>query len=409
MKIAIIGGGAAGMMAAITASESGADVTIYEHMARVGKKILVTGSGKCNIANEDTDLVHYHSSDDNLSLVKNVFSHVSPASMLAGFTELGLVTKNKRGYIYPFSEQASSVLDILRFAIRDRNIRVIVEAKVTSVDSLVIGGFTVNTTDGSDETFDRIIIAAGSCANKKTGSDGSGYEIAKAFGHSIVKPLPALTYLECKENYYSSVAGIRTSAKVTICGQSEEGQLQFTKTGISGINVFNLSYLAAKSLDNGEDVSAFIDFMPDMETENFRDLMYKRVRDYKERPLEELFIGILNKNLGHLIIKESGIFAKFSDLCSELTVEDIKRIVQKTKNFEVKVKACGGFDNSQVICGGVDTTEVNDKLESLKTPGVYFAGEILDVNGDCGGYNLTFAFCSGIYAGLCAANEHDKN
>lgn len=409
MKIAVIGGGAAGMMAAITAREYGAEVTIYEHMPRLGKKILLTGSGKCNISNEDTDLIHYHSTDENLTLVKNVFSHVSPQNMLDKLNELGLIYKSKRGYIYPYSEQASSVLDVLRFAVRDKDINVFTE---TDIKELVVKeGLkpAIRISDNSTYSFDKIIIATGSCAYKKTGSDGSGYELSRKIGHKIIKPISALTYLECEENFFASVAGIRTAAKVTLEGKSETGELQLTKTGISGINVFNLSYLAAKSLDKGKKVSAVIDFWPDIESDDLNSLLISRCRNNKSKTLEELFTGIFHKNLGLLIIKESGICRKHNDLIYELSKEEIGKISHKIKNFEVTVKGCGGFDNSQVICGGIDTLQINEQLESKLNTGVFFAGEIIDVNGDCGGYNLTFAFASGMYAAMCAVGKNDKN
>lgn len=409
MNIGIIGGGAAGMMAAITASQGGADVTIIEHMPRIGKKILLTGSGKCNISNDDMDLCHFHSSNDNNNLVNSVFSAVSPESMLEQLVEMGLMMKNKNGYLYPYSDQASSVLDVLRFCLRDRNIEVFIETEVKRIVPKN-GGFVLErTSDFPNLFFDKIIICTGSAAYRNTGSDGSGYKLCKNLGHNIIKPLSALTYLNCKETFFSSIAGIRTIARVEVCGKSETGELQITKTGISGIPVFNLSYLASKALDAGEKVYASVDFMPGESVEDFEQIMNNRIKAFSSRPLEELFIGIFHKNLGNCIIKESGIRHKLTDLCSSLSEEEIRSICLKVKKFVVSVEECGSFDNSQVLCGGVDTLEVSDTLESKIHNGLYFAGEVLDINGDCGGYNLTWAFCSGIAAARFALVENDKN
>lgn len=409
MKIAVIGAGAAGMIAAVTAKSKGAEVTIYEHMPRIGKKLLLTGSGKCNISNDDMDLSHYHSEDESLHLVKNVFAHVSKEDVIKTFENLGLITKNKRGYIYPFSEQASSVLDVLRFSLRDSLVEVITDVDISSIDINDNGQFLIMSSLSASDCYDKIIIATGSCAYRQTGSDGSGYNFAKRFGHSIVKPLPALTPLICEGDFFASVAGIRTYAKVTICDISETGELQLTKTGISGINVFNLSYLAAKALDKGENVFADIDFLPDINSDDLKELMKRRIRENPSRTIEELFIGILHKNLGIVLIKKSDVYHKLNDRVSNLSEKEILSVCDTVKCFKIPVYKCSGFDNSQVVCGGVNCLEINDNLESKKTPGVYFAGEVLDVNGDCGGYNLTFAFASGIYAALCASKQDDKN
>ena len=401
MKIAVIGGGAAGMLAAIQIAKSKNEAVILEHTKRLGKKLLLTGSGKCNISNEDMSLSHYHGHDSSLKLVKDVLKAVSPNEVLDILKDLGLVTRNKNGYIYPFSEQAASVLDILRFAVRDYGVKVIDDFEPESIKRKANSGFVVKS--GNKELiFDKIIIAAGSSAAPKTGSDGTGYKLAEELGHHVFKPLCALTNLECTESFFPSIAGIRCHAKVTIAGREETGELQLTKNGISGINVFNLSYLAAEAMDKGEKTAATIDFMPELDGDELRNLLLKKRDDFSDRPLEEFFAGILNKNLGMCIIKQTGISVKLTDAVNKLTDKDIKRLSEKLKNFTVSVKAAGDFDRCQCVYGGVDTNEVTELLESKKNPGIYFAGEILDVNGDCGGYNLTFAFASGILAARAA-------
>ena len=395
------------MAAAITASDNGGNVTLFEHMPRIGKKLLMTGSGKCNISNEDMDLCHFHSADCELTLVKSVFSKISATEMLDFLSHLGLLTRNRNGYIYPYSEQASQVLDVLRFSLRDRNIRTCTECEIKGISSNK-GRLAVEFENDKSENFDKIIIATGSCAYKSTGSDGSGFALCSELGHHVVKPLPALTYLAVEDKFIVSLAGIRTHAKVSICGSSETGELQLTKNGISGIPVFNLSFRASKRLDLGEKVIAEVDFLPEISEDSLRLELTKRCKMLSVRPVEELLVGILHKNLCNVIMKESSLRHELSQKCCLLSEEEIGAIAGKIKHFMFRIKANGGFDNSQVVAGGVDTTEITDCLESKRVSNLYLAGEVLDVNGDCGGYNLTWAFCSGIVAANAATGKYES-
>ena len=399
MKIGIIGGGASGMLAAIAAAKVGAKVTIIEHMPRIGKKLLLTGSGKCNISNEDMDISHFHGND--LTLLKEVFKECPVDKTLSFLEELGLYLKNRNGYLYPYSEQASAVLDVLRFALRDLGVEIIPQIEISEIAKQK--NFVVYTNEGQFN-FDKLILCCGSKSYASTGSDGSGYTLAKKFGHNIIKPLSALTFLNCKENFYSSIAGIRTKANVSVIADNkmladETGELQITKTGISGIPVFNISFLVAKSLDSGHRLKAIIDFLPDVSVNEIDQMLETRIKSFPNRTLEELFTGILHKNLGNLIIKRCDVklSMKFNEIAKNK--ELLAKIIEMTKSFDTVIESTGGFDNSQVLSGGVDTTQVKSNLESKLVDGLYFAGEILDINGDCGGYNLTWAFTSGIVAG----------
>ena len=415
MNIAVIGGGASGMIAAITAADAGAEVTIFEHMPRMGRKILLTGSGKCNISNIDMDLSHFHGS--NPDVIHKVLDKCGSAETLAFLETLGLYVKERKGYLYPYSEQASAVVDVLRFAIRDRGIDVHtdtdirrIEKQKMSNDRILEDRFVITTGNGT-LSFDRIILCCGSCANRNTGSDGSGYELAKSLGHTVLKPLPALTYLTCEEDFYPSIAGIRTRAKISIFEKDagdpqkllgcEEGELQLTKTGISGVCVFNLSYLAVRSLDRKCRVKAEIDLLPDISSQDIAGFMKKRIENIADRTLEELFIGLLAKPLGILICKRCGLDLRRS--CADLEGIEIESICKTVKCFETFIKGSGDMESSQVAQGGVSLSEVRDTLESRLVSGLYFAGEILDVNGDCGGYNLQWAASSGMVAGREAA------
>ena len=411
MNIAVIGGGASGMIAAITASDLGASVTIFEHMPRMGRKLLLTGSGKCNISNTDMNISHFHGQDTEL--IRKVLEKCPQSETLGFFEKLGLLTKERKGYLYPYCEQASAVVDVLRFAIRDRDIDVLTDTDIKKIEKLKQSNdrtledkFVISTSAGR-YNYDRVILCCGSSANRNTGSDGSGYELAKSFGHSIIKPLPALTSLVCEDEFYPSIAGIRTAARISLYDRkgkdpytllgSEAGELQLTKTGISGVAVFNLSYMAVRSLSEGRSVKAVIDLLPDVSEEETIALMKKRIADIGERTLEELFIGLLAKPLGILICKRCVLDLKKK--CADLSDDSIVSLCRMIKNFDTTVKGSGDMDNSQVAQGGVKLTEIRDTLESRVTSGLFFAGEILDVNGDCGGYNLQWAASSGIVAG----------
>ena len=400
MKIAIVGGGASGMIAAIVAKRSGAEVSVFEHMHRIGKKLLLTGNGKCNISNTDMDIRHFHGGRSDV--ISAVLDSGTPADTRAFFESLGLFMRDRNGYLYPYSEQASAVLDVLRFAIRDTGIDVYTDTDVKISENA--GHFVIATSGGRFE-FDKVILCCGSCVARNTGSDGSGYDIAKKLGHSIIKPLPALTHLLCEEDFFTSIAGIRINSNVriyrvdndntTLLGE-ENGQVQLTKTGISGIPVFNLSYLATRSIDEGERIKAELDFIPDIAADDIREYMMKRKDELSDRTIEEFFIGLLPKPLGICICKR--VHLSLGDKVSSISDESIESLCRLTKNFDVYVRGHGDFDWAQVASGGVNLNEVTEKLESRIVPGLYFAGEILDVNGDCGGYNLQWAASSAMTA-----------
>ena len=418
MNTAIIGGGASGMIAAIVSAQNNDEVTIFEHMPRMGKKLLLTGSGKCNISNTDMDISHFHGSDE--ALIASVLEKCPPQITQAFFERLGLMFKERKGGLYPYCEQSSAVLDVLRFAIRDMGIDVLVDTDVRAVSEVVMesgsGRFAV-VTDQGRYTFDKVIICAGSAACRNTGSDGSGYELAKSFGHTIVKPLPALTHLDCEEGFFPSIAGIRTRAKISVYSRtpgkserellgSETGELQLTKSGISGIPVFDLSYLAVRSLFEGKSVKATIDLLPEISEDDISGFIADRAARNPDRLADELLIGVLAKPLGICICRRCQIGSK--TLCMELNEMHRDELGKMIKKFEVTVTGSGGFDVSQVLQGGVSLSEVSPNLESRLVPGVFFAGEILDVNGDCGGYNLQWAASSAMVA-AGFRNKHGDN
>lgn len=399
IKITIIGAGASGMMAAITAAEKGAYVTLIEHNDRVGKKILLTGNGRCNITNMNQSENCYRS--DNTGFQRHIIDSFNADETLSFFGKLGIYPKIKNGYVYPNSEQASAVLDVLRMELKKLKINIMAGTNVISINKTK-SSFIIKT-DSGEILSDKLIMAAGSKAYSKTGSDGSGYELSKRLGHNIIKPLPALVQLRC-EGSFKSIAGVRCEAKLClICNgrniASDQGELQITDYGISGIPTFQISRYAVRLLDSGNEVFVNIDLFPNMDREKFAEFMFKRVNNNLHKSLEELLIGLINKKLIAVIIKKAHLSLSFK--CSELNNMHITKLCDAIKGFKVKLNGFNSFDSAQVCSGGVDTKEVDNKtLESKLVKGLYFAGEILDVDGICGGYNLQWAWSSGAAAGL---------
>lgn len=400
-KIAVIGGGAAGMMAAITAASASAKnhVVIYEGNERVGKKILMTGNGKCNFSNLHLNPTCYHGSGAETAL--SLFEQFGPRETVTFFQGLGMLVKEKNGYLYPASEQASTVLDVLRMQIKDMQIEVETSVKIQSIQQGKDGRFLLT---AKDKTYraDKVILASGGKAAAKTGSDGSGFLIAHSLGHHIADCVPALVQLRCGQEYMKAVAGVRCDANVSlrIDGKqagSERGELQFTEYGISGIVVFQLSRTAAYACKQKKNVAVVLDLLPDYDEEAVEGLKAQRKLLFSGRTAEEMFIGILHKKLMLQLLKLAGI--KAGQPAEEISKESIDTFFRLCKEWELTVTGPNSFEQAQVCAGGIDMKEVTVHLESKKVKGLYFAGEVLDVDGKCGGYNLQWAWTSGYIAG----------
>lgn len=406
-QIFIIGGGAAGMMAAITAAREGADVTLLEHNDRIGKKILSTGNGRCNFTNVNQSSKYYRS--DNKGFAWKAIEHYPVNQTIAFFEELGIYAKNKNGGLYPFSEQASAVLDVLRMEVERLKINVCTEENVVD---LKVGkkGFQIICKNHSYKA-DAVILATGSKAAPKLGSDGSGYTLAKKLGHSMIPVVPALVQLKCKENFYKALAGVRLQGKVHLLVNGKEvasdtGEIQLTAYGISGIPVFQVSRYASRAIYEKKHVEAVLDFMPELSEKEFYDFVQKRIEARPEKSMEDFFTGVLNKKVSQVILKIANI--RNNQKAGTLDKAEITRIIKAVKEFRTEVTEANSFDQAQICAGGINTKEVSpETMESLLVKGLYFAGEILDVDGICGGYNLQWAWSSGYLAGKGAA--HAKN
>lgn len=380
MKIIIIGSGASGLAAGISLLRCGYDVTILERNNISGKKLLLTGAGRCNFFNSDQNIVHYHSSDKDI-LAKIITS--DNIHLVEDFiTSLGIIPKVKDGYYYPFANQAYNMKELLERTYLDLGGKIkynyLVE-KIEKKNSL----FLVNDTISCD----KLILATGSKAYKMTGSDGIGYQLAKKFNHHIVKVLPSLTSLITREKI--NLKGVRVDTKVTLYEdgvkvREELGQVQFTDYGLSGICIFNLSYYAVKGLNKNKKEVITIDLMPFMDKVSF-----------KNKKVYDLLLGFLpNKMIDYIL--------KTLDISKDVYYEDLsndkkQELTKILKEMEFNITSYKEFDFSQVCSGGVSLREINPlTMESIFVKNLYIIGELLDVNGDCGGYNLTFAFLTGI-------------
>lgn len=394
------------MMAAILAARNGADVTILEGNDRVGKKILSTGNGRCNLGNVNFRPEMY--STRNPEKLKGWLEQFDTNDITEFFEVLGLLTKQKNDGLYPVSEQASSVLDALRFELeREPGIRIRTGCKVERIRRDEERKRILLWSGGESFSFDRVILTCGGRAAPKTGSDGSGYRLAEMLGHSLVPVVPALVQLKCREEWFKSVAGVRAEAEIVLedpkAGTvAERGELQLVDYGISGIPVFQMSGRVNYILREKKEVELKIDFLPDHTKEDFTEkLIRARMPIESCSTVEEYFTGVLNRKLMTLLIKLAGL--KPTEPAVDAKTEKIRRVYELCRELKVHVTDSNSFEHAQVCAGGVPLDELTEKLESRKVPGVFFAGEILDVDGRCGGYNLQWAWCSGWLAGVFAA------
>lgn len=401
--VIVIGGGASGLVAAITAARNGAKVTIIEKNDRLGRKILSTGNGRCNLTNEYMTASCFRG--DDVTIVSHVLQQFGYEDTIRFFEELGVLLRNRQGYIYPISDQASTICDALEQEVKIQNIHLALGQTVTRVTKKA-KGFAIKTEQAAF-TADAVILATGGKAAPKLGSDGSGYEMAKSFGHHLAPVLPALVQLKCKGNFFKQVAGVRAQAKVTLCldGQpmaSDIGELQLTNYGISGIPVFQISRFAARGLYDRKPVTAEIDFMPHMSDTEFQHFMEKRLSIHGHKNAEHFFLGMFHQKIIRLLLHTAGIHD--SKCMNDVEQEKTEKIITLCKHFKIEVEACNGFEQAQVCAGGIRTTEIHiDSLESLCAEDLYLVGELLDIDGICGGYNLQWAWATGYIAGAHAA------
>lgn len=405
-EIIIVGGGASGMMTAIFTAREGYKTTIIEHKDKLGKKLLATGNGKCNYTNLVQGTDKYHS--DEISFPQKALELFTVDDTIEFFCKLGIYPKERNGYLYPYSEQASSVLSVLEMELKRLKVTIRLSEHVESIKK-VKDKFNIHTNQGK-LVSDIVILAAGGCASPNLGSDGSGYQLAKTFGHHIIKPLPALVQLVSKDKFLKTIQGVRCNGLLQVFSNGkviakEQGELLFANYGISGIPVLQISRFVSKELDKNRKVEIEIDFIPELTGREVSEMVTERIKSNGEKTLEEMMIGLLNHKLSFVLLKEGKL--NIEKFCRDVSKEEINRLVDKIKGFRMNITGTNAFEQAQVSCGGVDTREVSgDTLESKLVKGLYFTGEILDVDGTCGGYNLQWAWSSGVAASKGITNKN---
>ena len=398
MKIGIIGGGASGMAAAIWAARSGNEVLLFERQSRVGRKLLATGNGRCNLSNTNLDFSNYHGEDPDFA--KFALDSFPVSKTLRWFDSLGLYTVTERsGRVYPYSDQANSVVDVLRFALQQENVQILTDFEVTKARKTA-DGFLVESRD-SQILCDKLIIACGGLAGTKLGGTMSGYQLLRSFGHHATKLRPALVQIKSSWQGCASLKGVRANCHAAIYHNGElysesTGELQFTQYGLSGPVIFEISRDVCQGA--GEWVCK-LDFIPDYSADNLEYIL--ECRRKKALPVEDFLTGILHNRLGRVLTQAAQI--RGNRPASELTDAEIRDLCGIIKGFEVPLTETLGMDSAQVTAGGILTSEFDpETMESRLVSGLYACGEVLDIDGDCGGYNLQWAWSSGALAGTNA-------
>ena len=390
MNIAIIGGGPAGFTAAITLARKKYNVTILEKNSSVLKKLLLTGNGKCNYFNNVQSVDKYHSSSD----IKNIITKENIDKVNNFWNELGIIPIVKNGYFYPFSESSSSMKSALVNMALSLGVNIVVDREIIGIDE--INGRVKVTAKSVSEIYDKVIIATGSLAYPKTGSTGFGYEVAKRYGINVVDVNPSLVQLITDTGMESKWKGIRSHVKVKYKNHIEEGEIQLTDYGVSGICIFNISRDISINLHNSKYEVIEINFVPWV-LSDLKEFLDERNKLLTNRNITELCDAFINYKLLFAICSKLKIDT--NKTWDDLSGDEKNKLCNNLTNMQVRVVGTKGYDFAQVCSGGIDLRDLDSDLASKNNPNLYFVGEVLDLDGDCGGYNLTIAILSGILVG----------
>lgn len=402
MVIGIIGAGASGMAAAIAAAENeNVKIILFERQARVGRKLQATGNGRCNLTNLNAVSGGYHGED--ASFVRTALNQYSVEDTLSWFQRMGLYTvAEPSGRVYPYSDQANSVVDVLRFALEKRNIQLLTGFEVRKVRK-TDDGFTVESAE--EAVFcDKLIVACGGLAGTKLGGSMSGYQILSKLGHRCSKLRPTLVQIKSNWHGCASLKGVRANCKAEILHNDDsfaqsEGELQFTEYGLSGPVIFEISRDVCR--EKGVWLCR-LNLLPHIACDQLRAELCRR-RD-TSLSSEELLTGILHNRLGRIVVKEAGI--SLHAPIRQLEDWELERVCDLVFGLEIPLVEPMGMDSAQVTAGGILTADFNDEtMESRIVPGLFACGEVLDIDGDCGGYNLQWAWSSGRCAGYAAGKD----
>lgn len=406
--VIVIGGGASGLISAIYASKSGNKVTILEKNNNLGKKILITGNGKCNYWNKFINIQNYNTSSSDL--LSKIIDNSNQKEMLSLFDKIGILPKIRDNYYYPYSGTSSSIQTALIKECEINNVEIITNCEVINIEKNK-DIFKIKTKN-KDYFAKKLIISTGSLACPKTGSTGDGYKFAKSLGHKIITPLPALVQLTSTGSFLKEWHGIRTDVSVSLISENkkiktESGEIQLTDYGVSGICVFNLSSIASRYLSEQKKINIEINFLEPFNIHNkeeFIKFMNQRNNKVVKRTISDLLDGLLNYKLINLLLKLSHI--KREDTWNNISIDKKEQLSNYLTKFTINITGTKSFDTAQTTTGGIPLSEINPKtMESLKCKNLFITGEILDVDGDCGGYNLAFAWITGMLAGRGTNND----
>lgn len=408
-KVIIIGAGASGLTAAITARRENHEVILLEKNNICGKKILKTGNGRCNYYNIDQNLRHYHSS--NQELVKEIITKENLQAVLTFFDSIGIIPKLKDGYYYPYSNQAVSIQNALIEEAKHLNVKIETNIYIEKINYITDEKKYKIITTGKNYYTPNIIIATGSNASLKNDSIGNGYQLLKNLGHTVIKPLPALVQLNINQPFLKEWSGIRAEATIKLLEDNEEkrtenGEILLTNYGLSGICIMQLSGQIARGLYNNKKEEVIINFLPTFATnrQDFIEFLNRRDCQLPNRNISQLLDGILNYKLVNILIKISNI--PLSKKWSQLNERNKSILASNFVELRLEITSTKSLEKAQVTSGGVPLTEINTKtMSSKKLKNLYITGELLDIDGDCGGYNLTFAWISGLLAGKLGDNN----
>ncbi len=412
-KILVVGGGASGLVAAITAAREGAKVTILERTNRVGKKILATGNGRCNITNTDCHIRNFHGTNPKFAL--GALTAFDPSMAIQFFEELGISHKVEvGGKVFPSSDQAASILDVMRMEIERLNkegfsIETLVEKEV---EAIAKDGkeFKITCTDQTTYYGGAVIMATGGKATPNLGSNGSGLPILAKLGHKVITPFPSLVQIILDTTIVKRIKGVKVQGKVIVKSQTdtreERGEILFTEDGISGPPILQISRIVSAAESNKNTCHIELDLFPDDTLDELEIMIQMKMAYQPQRSLEDFLIGLLNKKLIPEILKEANL-TDLKRLCSSLSPKEVMGLVKVLKSWQFTAIGTRSWKSAQVMAGGISTDEINPKtLASKKIPGLYIVGELLDIDGDCGGFNLQWAWSSGYLAALEATNQN---
>jgi len=399
-KIAVIGGGASGLIAALFAARAGANVTIYEHNSGVGKKILASGNGRCNIINTTATYEDYAGNDPHF--VTYALKQMSFHYFEKFCHSIGLVLDIKDdGRCYPLSNEAKSVLIALKSAVSDSGAKILTDSKVTMVTKDDTQ-FTVQTAQGK-QRYNKVLIATGSEAAPQLGASADGYTFAKQFGHEILPTYPSLVQLHLNSKNHHKMAGVKTTAEVTLIidGKSKgkvQGDILFAAYGISGLAILDISQKASYALLCKQRVSIALNLLPRYDRASLVNVIEKLFASVPKHDVHTALCGLIPAKIATYLLEDAGI--ALSTIVSALNPKEIKKLSHLIGEWKFDVTDTHGFKHAEVSGGGVSTDQVNNKtMESKLVEGLYFAGEVLDIVGKRGGYNFNFAWASGMIAG----------